>query len=298
MLRIAREMNLSETAFVQPQGQYNSYKTASTFLLRWFTPTTEVALCGHATLATAHVLFHELGLNTPSITFETMSGNLVVERSHVEAHKLRMNFPLGKPQMVSLPPHTLLALLAALKLKEDDLTRLHPPHPEASIEACPPVILFCPITKKLFVEIDSVDRLKEVKPSSAELLAIEWPDGLLVRGVSVMTQGGAQDKRRRRHLRLRESETAHGTSFPDFGRYDFISRYFSPWNGIEEDPVNGSSHTALVVYWAEQLGKGQLRAYQASMRGGEIELELRDDISRVVLQGVAFTVMGGRLRIY
>lgn len=295
MKRIAREMNLSETAFVQPfPGVPNKYR------LRWFTPTTEVHLCGHATLATAHVLFTEVGATAPALTFSTLSGDLVVEKADAAADAdpksplLRMDFPQGKPQPTRLSDHLLAQTLAALGLADADLVWREPAaDADAAVRA--PVTLVCPVTKKLFVEIVSVDKLVSLKPNADALLALPFEAaGLPVRGVCVMVQGGRDDRSRRPGLNL--AFYTDMSYVPDHVPYDFVTRYFAPWNGIYEDPVNGSSHTALAVIWSQELGKERLRSFQASARTGELEVALAPN-DRTLIFGHAVTVMGGRLRV-
>ena len=288
MAHIAREMNLSETAFVYPlpeKGNEDSdvsptFKSTSRFKLRWFTPTNEVALCGHATLATAHVLYQELGVAVPAITFDTLSGDLVVIKGpefHLDGG-LCMDFPRGKPERTDIPRRNWEALLAAMQLKEEDVVYESPV--EGKGELCP-VVRICRITKKLLIELASVDKVKQITPNQDALLKIDFPSEIPVRGVMVTTRGGRA-----------YGDLPLGSEFQEF---DFVSRYFSPWNGIGEDPVTGSAHTALSVYWAEKLGRTEFRALQASARGGVLGVRLTEG-GRVVLQGSAVTVMGGRLR--
>lgn len=214
----------------------------------------QVHLCGHATLATAHVLFTEVGATARSLTFSTLSGNLVVERSEDggKSPLLRMDFPQGTPEIVRLTADMQAALLRALGLTEADLVWQEGPLADSTDVERVPMTAICPVTKKIFVEIVSADKLLKLKPDADALLAIPFAEaGLPVRGVSVMVQGGAEDRGRREHLNL--AFYTDMSFLPDYVAYDFVSRYFSPWNGIYEDPVNGSSHAALVVYWSRQV---------------------------------------------
>ncbi|KAL6047931.1 PhzF family phenazine biosynthesis protein [Balamuthia mandrillaris] len=322
MSKIAAEMNLSETAFVCPlpldplssTPSATSYKTAKRFGLRWFTPTNEVALCGHATLATAHVLFHEVKVPLNSITFSTLSGDLIVERKRVDERQkeqgdleegtmMSMNFPQGFPELVEMPVESVvLPLLGAMGLHLSDLLPV-PASSSSSLSssASSQLFSFCQKTKKLVLHLKSVQRLLEVNPDQKALLALRFPSNVPVRGVMITTLGGNSTLSSsfpcyegEEALRLREESIA---VFPTWDRYDFISRYFSPWNGIEEDPVTGSAHTVLAVYWSELLGKDELRAFQASKRGGELFIRLDRCSGRVSLEGTAITVFGGRLRV-
>jgi PhzF family phenazine biosynthesis protein len=227
MQAVAAEMNLSETAFLLREGDG--------FRLRWFTPTVEVALCGHATLASAHTLW-EAGYLFPeeSARFYTLSG-LLTARPHEGG--IELDFPAVEAE-AALPEPTLLAALG--------------------VEA-------------RFVGRNKFDYLVEV--ASAEIVRGLSPDfaalrKLPVRGVMVT----AQD---------------------ESGAYDFVSRFFGPGAGVDEDPVTGSAHCCLAPYWAKQLGKVAMTAYQASARGGVVQVELVGD--RVLLRGQAVTVWRGML---
>jgi PhzF family phenazine biosynthesis protein len=227
MRDVAREMNLSETAFLVPQdGGYN---------LRWFTPAVEVDLCGHATLASAHVLWDDghLALGTQA-RFHTRSGLLLAER---HGDWIEMDFP-AKAERAEEPP---AGLAAALGLKP------------------------------LYVGRNQFDYLVEVE-SAEELRAAQPDHGVLrklpVRGIIV-------------------------TARSDKPQYDFISRFFAPGSGIDEDPVTGSAHCALAPFWGARFGLTELTGYQASSRGGIVRTRLDGD--RVILGGHAVTVMRGEL---
>lgn len=229
MQAVAAEMNLSETAFLLPQEDGYS--------LRWFTPAAEVNLCGHATLASAHVLYETQRLQPDAAAnFYTRSGLL---QTSLDQGWIEMDFPALPPRPVDAPPE----LLAALGL----------------------------VDAPLYTGFDGEDYLvvvareatvRALEPDYAALLAIES------RGVSV-------------------------TSRADSAEFDFVSRFFAPWVGINEDPVTGSAHCCLGPYWAEQLGKEMLAAYQASPRGGVVQV--RPSVDRVTLRGQAVTVFAGHL---
>lgn len=237
---IAAEMNLSETAFVQIGAGDASAKTR--FNLRWFTPLLEVPLCGHATLATAEVLFDEMGLQTEEIVFETLSGELIARR---DPAGIVLDFPLDEPEAVSEPTE----LMAAMGLRR-----------------CSGVILGKKTRKLVFV-LDNLEDIRNLRPDFAQMKKASLP--YEIKGVGV-------------------------TAAYDGGNSDFVSRYFNPWAGVEEDPVTGSVHTLLAAYWAEQLGRRELRAYQASARGGDILLRVRED-NRVEIIGKATIVLRGQL---
>jgi PhzF family phenazine biosynthesis protein len=234
MQAIAMEMNLSETAFVCPKD--HEYK------LKWFTPTNEVALCGHATLAAAHVLFNHVGIKTPEIKFRTMSGILTARKS---SGGIMLDFPVGNPEPAELPE----AIFESLGISRDD------------IEAT----LFCNTRKKFLVHLRNSAMISKIKPDFGRMLEYQPAEliGLII--------------------------TAKGES------HDFISRFFAPWVGVNEDPVTGSSHTVLAPYWGKILGKTKMTAYQASKRGGEMTVEMKGD--RVFLTGKAVTVFETEMQV-
>ena len=227
MQDVAREMNLSETAFLPPHGQ--------DFDLRWFTPAFEVDLCGHATLASAHALW-EFGRLRRSQTarFHTRSGLLTACRN---GDWIEMDLPSEIAQQCSAPPD----LLEALGVTPVFIGRNR---------------------FDILVVIDSPNELRELSPDHALLRKVE------ARGVMV-------------------------TSPPDLEGYDFLSRFYAPRSGIDEGPVTGSAHCCLGPYWSTRLGKVELKAFQASPRGGI--LRVRPEKNRVIVSGQAVTVMKGHL---
>jgi PhzF family phenazine biosynthesis protein len=227
MQNVAREMNLSETAFLVRSGDG--------FQLRWFTPAIEVALCGHATLASAHALW-ECGHLKPGeqARFHTLSGLLTADQ---QGDWIEMDFPVKPEEPADPPPRLSEALGAGLKY----------------------------VGRNKFdyiAELESEAVLRSLKPNFSLL------SELSVRGVIVTAR----------------SETAG---------FDFVSRFFAPGSGVNEDPVTGSAHCCLGPYWAERLGKTEFLAYQASPRGGVVRVRLNGD--RVLLSGQAVTVLRGEL---
>ncbi|MFO1066823.1 MAG: PhzF family phenazine biosynthesis protein [Pirellulales bacterium] len=222
---VAAEMNLAETAFVQPTAD------PLTFGLRWFTPALEVRLCGHATLASAHAIW-EAGLVAfdKPIRFSTLSGTLTCSR--LGDSWIEMDFPSTQPREVSIPD----ALAAALGCEVDRCFQTEFDY---------------------LVEVEEAAKVRALEPNMALLRALD------VRGVIV-------------------------TSRADREGLDFISRFFAPAAGVDEDPVTGSAHCALGPYWQVKLNKSEMTAYQASRRGGTVCLSVRDD--RVLLRGQAVTV--------
>ena len=229
MQDVAAEMNLAETAFLLPRGEEWS--------LRWFTPTIEVDLCGHATLASAHALWEEKRLaRDKEARFQTRSGVLTASR---DGDFIELNFPVTPEKKIDAPSGLLEALGTKAKyIGQNKFDYL--------------------------VEVDSEKTERGMKPDHAGLKKFG------VRGVIV-------------------------TSRSSNGKYDFVSRYFAPGAGIDEDPVTGSTHCCLTPYWSERLGKQELTAFQASSRGGVLRVRLDGD--RVRIGGRAVTVLSGELRV-
>ena len=227
MQAVAAEMNLSETAFVR--------RLDHGFELRWFTPTIEVELCGHATLASAHALWTEgVVEDAEAIVFNTKSGPLTCTRA---GDSIELDFPATPPEQAE-PPEELLEALGV----------------------APSFVGRSKFDKFVLVESEQV--LRALEPDFARLRRLP------MRGVIV-------------------------TSASDNPRFDFVSRYFAPGAGIDEDPVTGSAHCCLGPLWSERLGKIQMTAFQASARGGIVRVRVAGD--RVFLGGQAVTVLEGRL---
>jgi PhzF family phenazine biosynthesis protein len=229
MQNVAAEMNLAETAFPLAEGDG--------FRLRWFTPKVEVKLCGHATLATAHVLW-EQGVLSPDreARFETLSGRLSARR---DGDLIELDFPARPP--LPEPPEWADAVVGALGVK--------------------PVAIGMSAEDVIFEAADE-GTVRALAPDFAALRSLP------ARGVIVTSR--AADR-----------------------RFDFVSRFFAPAVGVDEDPVTGSSHTVLVPYWAKKLGKTVFTAFQASARGGALHLKLVGD--RVKIAGRAVTVIRGEI---
>jgi PhzF family phenazine biosynthesis protein len=225
---IAAENNLSETAFLVPQGE--------DYALRWFTPTTEVDLCGHATLASAHVLFAELSYPGDRVRFHTRGGVLSVERDH---GGLSLDFPA-----YSLAP-------AAVDIVVCD----------ALGATASEVVQVVGASKQMFV-FEFEEDVTGLRPDFAALAGAGHQCVIA---------------------------TAPGNDC------DFVSRFFGPSVGVNEDPVTGSAHCALVPYWSARSGKKRLLARQVSARGGRLECELRDD--RVIMRGDAVTYLRGEVQL-
>jgi predicted PhzF superfamily epimerase YddE/YHI9 len=227
MRRVAAEMNLSETAFLVPNE--------GAFDLRWFTPKVEVALCGHATLASAHWLWETGRAKRDSIAFSTKSGVLWASRRD---EGIELDFPARLAVPAEPPP----GLLEALRC-------------EAPFVGKSPY--------DYLVVVASADTVRALAPDFAQLRALP------VRGVMVTAEGS--------------------------GEHDFVSRFFAPSAGVDEDPVTGSAHCTLAPFWAERLGRTTMRGYQASERGGVVGVRVAGD--RVALVGRAVTVWRGELLV-
>jgi PhzF family phenazine biosynthesis protein len=225
MQRIAFENNLSETAFVVTQG--------ARFGLRWFTPSIEMDLCGHATIAPAHVLFNEANLENDRVEFETKSGIVSVEKEH---ERLILDFPSRPPMKCENP--------------------------------------------------------KEVEKAFGKMPLEVWRsrDYLIV----------FQDEEDIRNMnpdfeRIREWDCLGAIVTAPGRTVDFVSRFFAPVAGVNEDPVTGSAHSTLIPYWAKRLNKKDLHALQLSARGGE--LYCRDAGERVKIGGQAVTYFRGEINV-
>lgn len=229
MARVAAEMNLSETAFLVRRAD-------GSFDLRWFTPAVEVALCGHATLASAHTLWETGALaSDEAARFHTKSGLLTAERR--SDGLIELDFPAR----IAAPAPAPAGLAEALGARIEAVGR--------SVD-------------DYLIEVASEEIVRELTP---DLRAIaELP----VRGVIVTARARP-------------------------GRFDFISRFFAPAAGVNEDPVTGSAHCALTPFWAARLGKLEMMGWQASKRGGAVHVRLSGD--RVKLAGRALTVVIGEL---
>ncbi len=225
MQQIAHENNLSETAFF--------VKEEDGYRLRWFTPEVEVDLCGHATLASAHILFDHLGYDKEVIRFQSNSGELKVKK---EGDRLVMNFPAAKPEPVMMPAK----LEQALDIPALEVFRA---------------------TDYLYI-VETADQVRNTDPDFRLLKEVE------TRGVII---------------------TAPGDDV------DFVSRFFAPAAGIDEDPVTGSAHTMLAPYWSNRLGKKELTARQISKRGGMIYCTIKGE--RVEISGTAKLYLYGKIEI-
>lgn len=228
MQAVAAEMNLSETAFLSAQA--DGYK------LQWFTPETEVELCGHATLASAHILyefgFYEL---EEHIKFYTLSGLITASISH---GTIELDMPIREPKEISISPQLVDLLgqqpLAAAQYED----------------------------KVLLVELANAQAVYDFVPDFKKMSYLLQTD-----------------------LNI--------TARCDEGKFDFVSRFFSPATGIPEDPVTGMAHCTMAPYWAKKLNKTNFHAYQASARGGEVWVRLQGE--RALVGGKALTVMQGDL---
>jgi PhzF family phenazine biosynthesis protein len=227
MRNVAREMNLSETAFL--------VRREDGFGLRWFTPAAEVDLCGHATLASAHVLWAEKHLPPgEEARFHTRSGLLTARQRD---GWIELDFPATLASPAEPPVGLLEALgVAAVWVSRSRFDYL--------------------------IEVASEDVVRTASPDFTALRRLE------ARGIIVTAPSATGD-------------------------CDFVSRFFAPAVGVDEDPVTGSAHCALTPYWSERIGKTEMTARQLSARGGYLRVRLAG--SRVLLQGKAVTVMTGDL---
>jgi PhzF family phenazine biosynthesis protein len=223
MQNIAFEMNLSETAFLVRSGE--------DFLLRWFTPSAEVDLCGHATLASSHILYEKGFVNVQkSIRFHTKSGVLTAKNKNGE---IELDFPAIEYKEISSFPEL-----------------------EKTIGVTP---VFTAKTKWVYLaQLKNEEEVRTLNPDFALMKSLPSSGEVLV------------------------------TAKADTAGYDFVSRFFAPSVGIDEDPVTGSAHCILGPFWMKKLNKNIFRAYQASKRGGKMGVRVEGD--RVYLTGKAVTV--------
>ena len=230
MQQIAMENNLAETAFFVP-----SDKEGTDFDIRWFTPTLEINLCGHATLGSAWIIFNKLDYKKEQINFNCKSGKLSVDR---RGDVIQMDFPSWKPERFNEYPEE---LLKALRLNE---------------------VVGVYKNRDILIELQDENEVKKCSP-----------DFSLLKGTGykvIITAPGADG-------------------------IDFVSRFFAPSAGIDEDPVTGSAHSQLIPFWAEKLDKKKMFAKQLSQRGGELECKWWGD--RVTMSGQCVFYMQGEIEI-
>lgn len=232
MQSIAFELNLAETAFVLKE------KDTDTFSLRWMTPVSEVDLCGHATLATSHILWQQgICKTTETIHYNTRSGLL---KADYHKGEIGLDFPAIPQKKIEYPPE-LIDAIGGVQPKYVGMTKWN-----------------------YLIELDSESDIRNLKPNFDIMLTLPgW--GTII------------------------------TAKADMKGYDFVSRFFAPEKGIQEDPVTGSAHCALGPYWQSRLGKDSFIAYQVSERGGTVGVKVSGD--RVMLSGEAVTVISGEIEV-
>ena len=226
MQKIASENNLSETAFIKSEDNKN--------YIRWFSPTIEVDLCGHATLASAFVYFNFLNKESSEIIFQSASGELKVKK---KSDIYELDFP--KDNLKPIDSIEIIEQATGLAPLETYLGNIN-----------------------MLAVFENEEMVKNIKPDFEKLKSIEG-QGLIVTSSS--------------------------------NEYDFVSRYFCPKYGINEDPVTGSAHTSLIPYWSKKLNKETFKAKQVSKRGGE--LFCQDTPERVLIGGRAKLYMTGQIEV-
>lgn len=232
MQKIAFELNLAETAFVLKE------KDKTGFSLRWMTPVSEVDLCGHATLATSHILWQEgICSKDETIHFNTRSGLL---KADYHKGEIGLDFPAIPEKEIEYPKE-LIKAIGGVTPKYVGMTKWN-----------------------YLIELDSEEAVRNLKPDFDTMLKLPgW--GTIITAKAAMPG------------------------------YDFVSRFFAPEKGIQEDPVTGSAHCALGPYWQKRLGKDSFNAFQASERGGTVGVKVAGD--RVMLAGMAVTVISGEINL-
>ncbi|MBK8606873.1 MAG: PhzF family phenazine biosynthesis protein [Chitinophagaceae bacterium] len=226
MQQLAMENNLAETAFFVPKG--------NDFEIRWFTPALEINLCGHATLASAFVLFNFLEYKKNLVTFHSKSGLLVVSRN---GDLLNMDFPSWKPELITEYPSELLASLG-----NPEITGVYS-------------------NREYLVELMNEQEVRRCTPDFSLMKKVDK--------MVIITAPGKE--------------------------VDFVSRFFAPTAGIDEDPVTGSAHSQLIPFWSNKLGKDIMQAKQLSKRGGDIYCEQKGE--RVIMGGQCVFYMKGEIEI-
>jgi len=226
MQQLAMENNLAETAFFVPKG--------NDFEIRWFTPALEINLCGHATLASAFVLFNFLEYKKNLVTFHSKSGLLVVSRN---GDLLNMDFPSWKPELITEYPSELLASLGN------------------------PEIAGVYSNREYLVELMNEEAVRRCTPDFSLMKKVDK--------MVIITAPGKE--------------------------VDFVSRFFAPNAGVDEDPVTGSAHSQLIPFWSYKLGKDIMQAKQLSKRGGNIYCEQKGE--RVIMGGKCVFYMKGEIEI-
>ncbi|RUP42974.1 hypothetical protein BC936DRAFT_137817 [Jimgerdemannia flammicorona] len=256
MQNIAAEVNISETAFVTPLEDL-PLEQVSRFGLRWFSPTVEIDLCGHGTLASAHIIFNSLQSTVPSVSFTTRSG-LLTSHKNPTTGLTSISLPVNTPSPLA---SNLAGSPAFARLTSAILGDIKP----ASSH-------YADVLRLLVLHISGGESvLRSLKPNFKDIL--EWGDKAIPGSLGVIV-------------------TSEGD-----GDIDFVSRCFGPAIGVEEDPVTGSAHTILAPYWSPFIGKPTLRARQCSRRTGELHLTLNEKDGKVVLEGRSVTVVEGVFRI-
>ncbi|MBK7562392.1 MAG: PhzF family phenazine biosynthesis protein [Chitinophagaceae bacterium] len=229
MQQLALENNLSETVFFVP-----AKKKGVDFDIRWFTPVQEINLCGHATLASAFVIFEKLKLKKKKVVFDSKSGLLTVLK---KKDILIMDFPSWPPERVTEFPDELLASLGN------------------------PEIAGVYKNREYLVELMNEEAVKNCRPDFSLMKKLDR--------MVIITAPGKE--------------------------VDFVSRFFGPAAGVDEDPVTGSAHAQLIPFWSEKLGKNNMRAKQLSQRGGELYCEQKEN--RVIIGGKCVFYMKGMIEL-
>jgi PhzF family phenazine biosynthesis protein len=257
---VATEFNLSQTGFLTRihEPNQNSGSTSPGFRLRWFTPVAEVKLCGHATLAAAHILFTSELLHSDLIEFSTLSGILTAKRIPDSEHQnssvsgeekssffIELDFPVIKVDTEFKCDESSAVSNALIGVTVTEIKKT--------------------AYNDLFVVVESGQSVVGMQPQLDEIKKCGGR-GLMVSGIAPIGSG-----------------------------FDFYSRFFCPKLGINEDPVCGSAHCALASYWSKKLGKSDFVALAASARGGVLNVQIDDKNERVLLRGKAVTVMEGSI---
>lgn len=268
-LNIAREMYLPETTFLRPlynkniKSEDKNWQTATLFEVRWFMVDEETNLCGHATLAAAHVIFEEIQSIHTEVSFRTRSGDLLIKKEDFEgeANFIKMQFPVAEIFEEKIADSNLLKSLGIENQKINSS-------------------IYIPEKQTWILEFESREEVENLQPNFEELVKNKYQNPIKKVGITVKGNANVDDI--------------------DGKKYDFISRLFCPWIGIHEDALSAVTHGLFAKFWQPKLNKTTFFAYQASKRGGEIHLELLENqgkYNQVLLIGKGITTLEGKGRI-
>ncbi|ESO87138.1 hypothetical protein LOTGIDRAFT_229292 [Lottia gigantea] len=257
MKKISAEIGCT-AAFLSRINQHDTFTSASKFKLRWFTSTTEIKLCGHATLGTGAVLANYYDNKSDGITFVTSGGELVVKK---EGSKLALEVPIGISEPIGKDKYS--KLISAF----GDIPTIKE-------------VEYCKSLNYMLIDLQQTWSRKEFE---------SWgPD------IPTIQAAGSDGQLKIVMITMKADHDSHYQDV-DGNKYDYVCRVFGPWLGAPEDPVTGSGHAVLASYWSTKLGKTQLYARQCSPRGGNVNILVKGD--KVELKGSVTKVLQGVMNL-